>query len=57
MDDTTRSKVDAEIAKLIAETSKLNAEAAKLTQERQWYVLFVGAALAGAIATVTKIFF
>ena len=57
MDDSTRSKVDAEIAKLIAETSKLNAEAAKLTQERQWYVLFVGAALAGAIATMTKIFF
>jgi len=55
MTDEMARKVDAEIANLIAETSKLNAQAAKLTQERQWYLLFVGAALTGAIAALTKL--
>lgn len=48
-------KIEADIARLMAETMKLHAEAAKMRRETAWYPLVVGAALATAVLTLSRI--
>ncbi|MFW7343548.1 hypothetical protein V0R37_18645 [Pollutimonas sp. H1-120] len=49
MTNAQLAKTQAEIAKIMAETVKIQAEA-------RWYPLVVGAALATALITMTKLF-
>ncbi|KDC22923.1 hypothetical protein AZ20_4196 [Bordetella bronchiseptica E014] len=47
---------NAQLAKINAEISKLMAETVKIQAEARWYPLVVGAALATAVITLTKLF-
>jgi len=47
---------NAELAKINAEIGKIMAETVKIQAEARWYPLVVGAALATAVITITKLF-
>ncbi|MEJ2896979.1 hypothetical protein [Bordetella avium] len=51
-----KQMTEAQLAKIQAEISKLMAETVKINAEARWYPLVIGAALATAVVTLTKLF-